>query len=179
MIDFIVIRRFLAIGMLALAACAADSDGPDRAEPAGDPASLAPEAPASPAPAEAARPANAAPASTDTLPPFSQRIVLFIEASAAELDAIRASRGEEDYHTMADDLMWYRATAREFLENNGLPVRALEGRQPLRFVVNGGVTSFDYSHIPTLDVVILYDTNREPVAAAPIDIEEATRAYFR
>lgn len=173
------IRRFLAIGMVALAACAPESDGPDRAEPAGDPASLAREAPALTEPAAAERPASAAPASTDTLPPFAERIVLFIEASAADLDAARASRDEEEYYTMVDDLMWYRATAREFLENNGLPVRALQGRQPLRFVVNGEVRPFDYSHIPTLDVVILYDTNREPVAAAPIDIEEAARSYFQ
>jgi len=117
-------------------------------------------------------------AQPEELPPFGERIALFIEASAEDLDAARSTRSEEDYYTMADDLMWYRASAREFLENNGLQVRTLEGRQPLRFVVNGEARPFDYSHIPTLDVVILYDTNREPVAVAPIDIDEAVRSYF-
>jgi len=165
------IRKLLIVAaVVGLAGCATES------ETGGDANRSAPDTMVE---AALVNPAAVDSAQADELPPFAERIVLFVEATAEELDAARAGRNDADRATMADDLMWYRAGAYEFLERNGFPVRTLQGRRPLRFVVNGEARPFDYSHIPTLDVIILYDTNRIPVAVAPIDIEEAVRSYFR
>lgn len=115
----------------------------------------------------------------DTVATFAERIVLYVEATPDELAAARTQMGEEDFSVMADDLMWYRATAYEFLEKNGLPVRTVTGKRPLTFVLNGEKKEFDFAGHTTLDVVILYETNREPQGVAPIDLQEAARAYFQ
>lgn len=162
--------RFLGFGVLvALMGCGvpeADRTVPDSA--AVD--TMAPAAAAPPAPLDST-------GVEEGLPPFGERIVLFVEATMDDLDAARERLGDDDYYVTADDMMYYRATAYEFLENNSLPVRTVRGKQPLRFIVNGQATPFDFSGITTLDVIILYDANREPQAIAPIDID-AARAYY-
>mgnify|MGYP003576203163 CR=1 FL=1 len=84
---------------------------------------------------------------------------------------------EEDAAVVGDDFMWYRAMAYEQLEKLGVPVTTITGRRPLSFIVDGVARSFDLSSQTTLDVVVLYDTNREPLIIAPIDIEQADEYY--
>jgi len=163
-------KVLLVAAVIGLAGCATESETGGDAERPREPDAVVEAGVVNPAAVDSAQ--------ADELPPFAERVVLFVEATADDLDAARASRSEADHSTMADDLMWYRASAYEFLERNGFPVRTLQGRRTLRFVVDGEARPFDYSHIPTLDVIILYDTNRDPVAVAPIDIEEAVRSYF-
>jgi len=160
------LRFIVAGGLLALAACASDSERSEKA--LGDTV-----------PAAAQDSAVVAAETTDTVATFAERIVIYVAATPDELAAVKAQMSEEDYFTMADDLMWYRATAHEFLEENGLPVRTVTGKRPLTFVVNGEKKEFDFSGHTTLDVVILYETNREPQGVAPVDLQDAAASYYR
>jgi hypothetical protein len=93
-----------------------------------------------------------------------RRLVVFVEASQAELEAVRAQYAEEDFGVVADDLMFYRSTAIEYLEERDYPLLRIEGRRPLRFRVSGSSRS-------------LYEPDREPRVIAPNEVELATD-YF-
>jgi hypothetical protein len=79
---------------------------------------------------------------------------------------------------MADDLMFYRAGAYEYLQQRGLPIRTLNGRRLLQFMVQGTMRRLDVSDVPFLDVIVLYETGRQPKVIAPVDIGEAAE-YFQ
>lgn len=120
-------------------------------------------------------------APSDTVRLFDEAVIVFMTASDSALDAVRAGMDEDDFYTMADDLMWYRATAREFLEQQGVPVISLPGRQPLHFLVEGEPRRFEFPELTTLDVVVLYRPGKEPMAIAPIATTDGTgtvEAYF-
>jgi len=110
--------------------------------------------------------------------PYREPVVVFMEASLEEIETAREGRSEEDFAIIADDLMWYRATAHEFLEARGLPVDTLEGRRRLAFVVGGETRGYDFADAPTLDVIVLYEPGKEPLAIASVDVERAVE-YFR
>jgi hypothetical protein len=101
---------------------------------------------------------------------FDERVVVFVEADAVELERARAGESAEDWATIADDLMWYRAEAREELRRRGLPVVTLEGREPLAFVVGGRTRVVRLDTIPWLDVLVLYEPGKEPRAVATVDL---------
>ena len=109
---------------------------------------------------------------------FDERVAVFLRADSAALAAARAAHGEEDYYAVADDMMWYRAEAWDWLERNGVPVVDLEGRPALSFVVNGVPTPFDFSAQTTLDVVVLYEPGQAPIALAPVDVSMRAPEYF-
>jgi hypothetical protein len=108
---------------------------------------------------------------------FAERVMVFVTGTAEDIDEMRASHDEDDFYIAADDANWYRATAIEFLEERQLPIRYIEGRRPLYFVVAGEARLYDLSEVSTLDVVILYDTDREPCILTPVDVPFA-EAYF-
>jgi hypothetical protein len=109
--------------------------------------------------------------------PFRERVVVFMEATPEEFDALRSTVPAEDFGTIADDLMFYRAEAHTFLEMEGSPVTTLSGRRPLAFVVSGEVRNYDFSELPTLDAIVAFEPGREPRAFAPVDVAAAV-AYF-
>ncbi len=102
---------------------------------------------------------------------------MFLEASAEEIDRARANLTNEDFEVMADDLMFYRSSAYEYLQQRNLPIKSFTGRRPLEFVVQGAVRRYDLAEIPWLDVIVLYDPNREPRVIAPAELE-AVLEYF-
>jgi hypothetical protein len=121
-------------------------------------------------PGAPAAPANADPVVADTTQPFDRPIVIYIDATSAEIDAARQGHSEEDFATIADDLMYYRSTANEFLAVHRLPVLRLEGRRPLRFMVDGRVQQYDFAEWKLFDLIIAYDGVHAPRVIAPIDV---------
>lgn len=109
---------------------------------------------------------------------FTERVVVFVLGTPEELEAMRARHGEEDFHVVADDAMWYRATAYEYLEQRGVPVETIRGRRPLYFLVDGEIRRFDLPDESAFDVVVLYDTNREPCIIAPVEVDFLAEGYF-
>ena len=111
-------------------------------------------------------------------PSFREPTVVLMWAEWPRIEALSGEHDEEDFATVADDLMWYRAEARRWFEERGIPVVEMEGRRPLSFVVDGEDRVYDFSALETLDVVVLYDRDREPVAVAPIDAPAASESYY-
>jgi hypothetical protein len=109
---------------------------------------------------------------------ISTRTAVFLLADSAALAATRAEYDEEDFAVVADDMMWYRAEAWSWLEEHGVPIVSREGRPTLRFRVGGAVRDAAFDSEPTLDVVVLYDVDRAPVAVAPIDVSTIAPSYF-
>lgn len=120
-------------------------------------------------------------ASSDTVPHrdpdvFTERVAVFLLAD--NLDALADEYGEEDWAVVGDDMMWYRAEAWQWLEDHRVPVVSLAGRPPLRFRVDGAVRTYGFADRPTLDVVVLYEPDREPLAVPPIEVGATGAAYF-
>ena len=109
---------------------------------------------------------------------ISTRTVLFMVASTADMDSLRKKYSEEDFAVVADDGMYYRATAFEYLETVKLPVTTLDGRRPVTFLVNGAPRTYDFKDIEWLDVIVLYDKDREPRMIAPVDVHSAVEEYY-
>lgn len=109
---------------------------------------------------------------------FDEPVAVFLLADSAAEDSLRAEYSEDDYAVVADDRMWYRAEAWNWLEQNGIRTVHFEGRPALSFVVHGVATAYDFGAEPTLDLVVLYRPGREPIALAPIEVAERATAYF-
>jgi hypothetical protein len=108
---------------------------------------------------------------------ISRRIVVFVEASDADLEAMRDRYSEEDFAVVADDLMFYRSTAIEYLEERHYPLLRIEGRRPLRFRVSGESRLLDLSDSQLPDLIVLYEPEREPRVISPNEVELTTN-YF-
>lgn len=108
---------------------------------------------------------------------FTTRVVVLMEAMSAQLDSLKARTPEDDYYVIADDLMYYRASAVEYFEGAGIPVVRLEGRHPVRFEIDGAMRTYDYADEPTFDLLVLYDPGREPLPVATADLHLA-QSYF-
>jgi hypothetical protein len=48
-------------------------------------------------------------------------VAIFIEPTDEEREALKKERGEEDFDTIADDIMWYDWRATEFLSKRDIP----------------------------------------------------------
>jgi hypothetical protein len=105
--------------------------------------------------------------------PIASRAVVFMEATGAQIEAAGAGADAGEFAVIADDLMFYRAAAHERLAEVGAPVVRVSGRRPLAFVVGGAARSYDFAELPTLDLIVVYAPGSEPIAFAPIDVEEA------
>jgi hypothetical protein len=108
---------------------------------------------------------------------FAERIVVFMEATSEQIERARGQLSAEDFAIMADDLMFYRSAAHEYLQQRSLPIKTFDGRRSLRFMVNGTMRELDVTDVPFLDVIVLYETGRQPKVIAPVDIGE-TAEYF-
>lgn len=111
----------------------------------------------------------------DTL--FTERVVVVVNRTADDIDAMRVHLDEEDFYTAADDANWYWAEAMTFLEERQYPVRQIEGRHPLYFMVAGEVRRYDLAEVELLDFFVMYDTDREPCILAAVDVSFA-ESYF-
>lgn len=113
------------------------------------------------------------------IPSFGERTVVMLLADSSRMAALRADYDDEDFAVVADDMMWYRSEAWTWFEQRGIPVVSIEGRPPLSFLVDHEYRQFDFLEHETLDVVVLYDRNRAPLAVAPIDAPTSAQSYFQ
>jgi hypothetical protein len=109
---------------------------------------------------------------------IADRAVLFVEASEAEIDAARQGVSEQDFAVIADDLMYYRSSAAEWLETWQIPFTRLTGRRALRFTVDAVPQRFAFEDITTLDFIVVYLPNEMPRTFAPNEVD-AVRAYWQ
>jgi hypothetical protein len=102
----------------------------------------------------------------------AERLVVYMQAPHEEVLAARDDLDDEDFAVVADDLMWYRATAAEFLERHELPVRHVSGRRPLTFLIDGEPRTYTFDDVAGLDLLVAYDPGREPIAIPPVVVEQ-------
>ncbi|HUF28704.1 MAG TPA: hypothetical protein VMM18_17115 [Gemmatimonadaceae bacterium] len=151
----------LALGVLwGVAACGGSSGGesPEHGpanEPAGGgPATLA-----------------EAPAASDERSAFAGPVIVFMEATPAEIEARRSTYDEEqDYYTMTDDLMWYRSQAHEFLDSLSFAEVIVRERGPLTLAVDGRLQRYDFDEFTFLDLIVAYRPATAPLVVAPVDV---------
>lgn len=101
---------------------------------------------------------------------YASRVAIYMEATSADLDSARARLPEDDFYVMADDLMFYRSSAYEYLERRGVRVVRLAGRRPLSFLVNGVSRTYGFADFEPLDAIVLFEPGREPRVIAPVDL---------
>ncbi len=89
----------------------------------------------------------------------------------------RGQYSEDDFAVVAEDMMYYRATAYDYLEQRGVEVVRTEGRVQPRFEVEGEPRTFDFSDEPYMDLIVLYEPGMLPLAIAPVDIGRVAE-YF-
>ena len=108
--------------------------------------------------------------STSTAPRDSvivQPLVLYVQATDSAIEAQRAEVPPDDFAVIADDLMFYRATAIEYLDSLHQPYTRITGRRPLTFRVAGQPRTYDFRDVELLDFIVVYATDREPRIIAP------------
>lgn len=116
-------------------------------------------------------PAAAADPVSELHEPFNTRVAVFMEATPEAIEKFAAAHGNTaEFEVIADDLMYYRASAHEYLAERGIPVVHLSGRRPLRFIVDGAIGVYTFPDVTTLDVIALFEPGREPIAFAPAGI---------
>jgi hypothetical protein len=114
----------------------------------------------------------------DAPPLYEQRVALLMLADSADLAGLRAQHGADDFATIADDMMWYRAEAIAWLEEHDIPTVDVAGRPSLRFRVRGTPREFDFADETLLDLVVLYDTDRAPLALPTVEVALEGATYF-
>ena len=102
---------------------------------------------------------------------MQQPVVIYVEATPAEIGAARGNTSESDFQVITDDLMFYRASAIEYLEKHKITFTRATGHRPLEFLVNGAPRTYDFKDVTLLDFVIAYDGRSEPRVIAPNVIE--------
>jgi hypothetical protein len=103
--------------------------------------------------------------------PVSEHLLLYVEATSAEIERQRDRVPADDFAVIADDLMFYRATALDYLESNRIPHVRISGRRPIEFMVGGEVASYDWSDVMLLDFLVLYQPDEPPRVIAPNEVQ--------
>jgi hypothetical protein len=128
------------------------------------------------------RPAQDAPANADSVARtdtvIAEPVIIYVLATDSAIDALRQEVPADDFFVIADDLMWYRATAIEHLDSLPHTLREITGRRPMVFRVAGVPRSYDFRDVELLDFVIFYDTDREPRIVAPVDVHDVVAEFF-
>jgi hypothetical protein len=134
------------------------------------------------APVREPAPAPVPPADTSAPAPdgaaVSTATIIYMEATLAEIEGRRSAYvDEQDYYVMTDDLMWYRAEARAFLETQEFAEFVSREKGPLSFRINGQVRRYEFEDVELLDFIVAYRPGAEPVILAPVEVHEITD-YF-
>jgi hypothetical protein len=102
-------------------------------------------------------------------PAYSGAIVVFVGPDSAGLERLRKKVGDEDFHVIADDEMWYRANAFELLDGLRVPY-ALVDRGVMRFVVRGTPREYAWEDVDREWFVVIYDGASEPRISSSVDL---------
>ena len=113
-------------------------------------------------------------------PAVTAATIIYMEATPAEIDERRSAYvDEQDYYVMTDDLMWYRAEARAFLETQEFAEFVSREKGPLSFRINGQVRRYDFEDVQLLDFIVAYRPGTEPLILAPVDVHEVAGYFAR
>lgn len=102
---------------------------------------------------------------------YTSPVVLFVSADEAEVERVKGELGE-DFWTVADDAMWYRAEAYDLVQKRGIAHEQV-GRGKATFLVGGELKEFSWAEDKRPWFVVYYDGEREPRAMFDIELAEA------
>ena len=111
--------------------------------------------------------------------PITRPLVIYLEATAAELDSARRGVSDEDFAVIADDLMFYRSTALEQLEARQIPFSRISGRRPLKFVVAGSSKTMNPSDHALFDLIVVFRGDDTARIFAPNEVDQAADYWLR
>lgn len=102
---------------------------------------------------------------------ITRAAVIYVEASDEELNRFRQPSGDStDAQVSADDLMFYRSSATQYLQQQKVPFTRISGRRTLTFRVDGEPREYTFSEVELSDFIIVYDGRSAPKILAPNDL---------
>ena len=99
---------------------------------------------------------------------YSTPIVLLVAPDSAEIAAMHAELGD-DFYVVADDAMWYRASAYTLLDSLRIPYADVAKAEAL-FLVNGARRQFSWRDSELAWFAVVYDGAHEPEIVADVDL---------
>ena len=109
------------------------------------------------------------PAARDTAS-YNVPIVLLVSPDSQEIERLKQQLGE-DFYTVADDAMWYRASAYELLDSLQIPYAEVR-RGAARFLVDGRSTQVSWQDVELTWFSVVYDGKKEPRFTADVDLRD-------
>jgi hypothetical protein len=107
---------------------------------------------------------------------FSTPIVLFVSPDSIELQRLQQELGT-DFYVVADDAMWYRASAYEMLDSLGI-AHAAAPPGSARFLVGGQPAVVSWDSVAPGWFTLVYDGETEPRITYDIDIPDQVRSLL-
>ena len=99
---------------------------------------------------------------------YSTPIVLLVAPDSAEIAAMQAELGD-DFYIVADDAMWYRASAYTLLDSLRIPYTEVEKGDAI-FLVDGTRRQFSWRDSELGWFAVVYDGVSEPEIVADVDL---------
>ncbi len=108
----------------------------------------------------------------DTSKPISSRIVIFVSPTSDEIKKMKAETKDlEGFYAAADDYMFYKAEATNFLKSKKTPYKLTQEKK-IKFIVRKKVIEMDYSKSERDWFVLIYNGKDKPTKTYAIDIDE-------
>lgn len=108
------------------------------------------------------------PAPAEEVEAYSTPIVLLVAPDSAEIAAMHAELGD-DFYIVADDAMWYRASAYTLLDSLRIPYAEVKKGEAI-FLVDGARRQFSWRGSELAWFAVVYDGVSEPEIIADVDL---------
>lgn len=97
-----------------------------------------------------------------------QAVVVFIDPTEEEIEKMKKEVGEDDFYAIADDILYYRYNAQEYLKELGFPFCFTKEEKHKFIMADNKKLSFekkcnDWS-------LVLWNGKEEPICASAVDI---------
>ena len=99
---------------------------------------------------------------------YNTPIVLLVAPDSAEIAALQAELGD-DFYIVADDAMWYRASAYALLDSLRIPYAEVAKGEAI-FLVDGARRQFSWHDSELAWFAVVYDGVSEPEIIADVDL---------
>lgn len=109
-----------------------------------------------------------APAPAEEPEAYSTPIVLLVAPDSADIAAMHAELGD-DFYIVADDAMWYRASAYTLLDSLRILYTEVEKGEAI-FLVDGARRQFSWRDSELAWFAVVYDGMSEPEIIADVDL---------
>lgn len=101
---------------------------------------------------------------------YATPIVLLVSPGSEAIDSLKDALGE-DFYVVADDAMWYRASALELLDSLNLSYAVTHARSAT-FLVQGQPRHVSWSDVTFAWFAVVYDGRTEPTISAFVDLHD-------